>query len=218
MPRAKTPTASIVTKQSLAQRLVALRTELFGPRGGPEMARRIGIPIRSWYNYELGITVAGEVMLRIIELTNAEPRWLLHGAGPRYRLDNADAPDEESVAGLVREAIRILECDPPPGYQRGEAAEWLEVRGDGMLPCIADGAFVAFTTVEEPPELLDGKIVVAFVAGKQLVRWFHYHGRFACLRAERPASRQDAEIVIDLAQSSDEQRFRRVVQIITRHV
>jgi hypothetical protein len=85
MARRKTLPESLRAKLALAERLATLRLELFGERGGPEMARRLGIPVRTWYNYEGGVTVPAEVVLRIMELTSVEPVWLLHGRGPRFR-------------------------------------------------------------------------------------------------------------------------------------
>ncbi len=85
MARRKTLPESVRAKLALAERLAGLRSELFGERGGPEMARRLGIPVRTWYNYEAGVTVPAEVILKIIELTAIEPSWLLHGKGPKFR-------------------------------------------------------------------------------------------------------------------------------------
>ncbi len=85
MARRKTLPESVRAKVALAERLAALRLELFGDRGGPEMARRLGIPVRTWYNYEGGVTVPAEVVLKIIELTAVEAGWLLHGEEPKFR-------------------------------------------------------------------------------------------------------------------------------------
>ena len=81
MARRKTLPESVRAKQALAERLGTLRSELFGERGGPEMARRLGIPVRTWYNYEGGVTVPAEVILKIIELTSVDPHWLATGLG-----------------------------------------------------------------------------------------------------------------------------------------
>ena len=43
--------------------------EFYGDRGGPDLARTLGIPVRTWYNYENGVTVPAEIILRIVELT-----------------------------------------------------------------------------------------------------------------------------------------------------
>jgi hypothetical protein len=85
MARKKNPPDATAAKAQLAQRLHTLRVERFGERGGPDLARRIGVHQRSWYNYEIGVTVPAEVLLRFLQLTGAEPRWLLDGEGPKYR-------------------------------------------------------------------------------------------------------------------------------------
>ena len=69
MARRKTLPESVRAKMSLAERLSSLRAEMFGDRGGPELARQLGLPVRTWYNYESGVTVPAEVILKIIELT-----------------------------------------------------------------------------------------------------------------------------------------------------
>jgi len=72
-------------RQTLAERIKELREDWFGGRGGPELARLLGIPARTLYNYESGVAVIpGEVLLRIIELTGVRPAWLSRGEEPRY--------------------------------------------------------------------------------------------------------------------------------------
>src|SRR5215212_2116780 len=114
MARRKTLPDLVKTKYSLAERLSKLRAELFGDRGGPELARRLGIPVRTWYNYEAGVTVPAEVVLKIIELTSVEPMWLLHGKGPKFRPKPIEdfeliPSSKRSVGSLLRTALQILE-------------------------------------------------------------------------------------------------------------
>src|SRR6516162_1776325 len=114
MARRKTLPESVRAKLALAERLAALRSELYGDRGGPEMARRLGIPVRTWYNYEAGVTVPAEVILKIIELTAIEPSWLLHGKGPKFRQGlperrEAGSPPAMTVGALLRTALQLLE-------------------------------------------------------------------------------------------------------------
>ena len=42
----------------------------------------LGLPARTWYNYETGVTVPAEVLLSFIEETNTNPLWLLTGKRP----------------------------------------------------------------------------------------------------------------------------------------
>src|SRR3954454_10896470 len=119
MARRKTLPESLRAKLALAERLSTLRLELYGERGGPEMARRLGIPVRTWYNYEGGVTVPAEVVLKIIELTSVEPAWLLHGRGPKYRQsprgERTDLPTKPAmtVGALLRTALQLLENNGP---------------------------------------------------------------------------------------------------------
>ncbi len=81
----KTPKVRVNVKASLSRRLREVRQELFGEHGGPELARRLGLPARTWYNYETGVTVPAEVLLSFIEQTGTNPTWLLTGEGPKYQ-------------------------------------------------------------------------------------------------------------------------------------
>src|SRR5271155_4136089 len=85
MARRKNAPESIRIKHGLSERLRALRTEFYGERGGPDLARTLGIPVRTWYNYENGVTVPAEIILRVIEITSVEPVWLLRGEGSKFR-------------------------------------------------------------------------------------------------------------------------------------
>jgi len=134
MARRKTLPDSVQAKYALAERLRMLRAELYGDRGGPELSRRLGLPIRTWYNYESGVTVPAEVVLKIIELTSVEPIWLLHGQGPKFRANRPGRPDSlvgsgVSVGVLLRTALQMLESNESsrwsssaPRLDRGEGS------------------------------------------------------------------------------------------------
>ncbi len=115
MARRKNRPEAVDEKCRLSERLRQIRIELYGDRGGSEMARRLGLPVRTWYNYESGVTVPAEVLLRFMELTSAEPLWLLHGEGPRYRSWNTPSADgrAQSVRDLLRIALERLEQREP---------------------------------------------------------------------------------------------------------
>lgn len=113
MARCKNSPDTLRAKSELADRLRQIRTERFGERGGPELSRQLGLPVRTWYNYEVGVTVPGEVLLRFVDLLGVEPQWLLHGEGPKYRprsiSEAARAKDGDSVVGLLRRALELLD-------------------------------------------------------------------------------------------------------------
>ena len=79
------PSTQARSKAAIAGRLRLIRSDLFGEQGGRELARQLGIPSRTWLNYESGVTIPGDVLLRFLVISNAEPLWLLDGEGPQYR-------------------------------------------------------------------------------------------------------------------------------------
>ncbi|HWE35622.1 MAG TPA: S24 family peptidase [Isosphaeraceae bacterium] len=257
MARHKNHPELVRTKCSLASRLRQVRTELFGDRGGPTVARRLGLPIRTWYNYEAGVTVPAEVLLRFVELTNVEPLWLLDGRGPKFRSQAAPtAAEDDTVSGLLRAALRRLEqaraegpCVPavarragaepasdavgPNGEEGATAPSWYErvrdewrgalrdgrcvrIEGDDMAPIIADGGTVVIAAEAEGPDELDGRLVLARVEGREVVRWFRRSGRFALLRAENPAA-EPGTLLLPLDGPDGPPDLRRVLWVSTPH-
>jgi hypothetical protein len=108
--RKKTPKVRVNVKASLSRRLREIRQEIFGEHGGPELARRLGLPARTWYNYETGVTVPAEVLLGFIEQTGANPTWLLNGEGARYRNPHEDRLlSELTPIELIRRGLEKLE-------------------------------------------------------------------------------------------------------------
>jgi hypothetical protein len=240
------------------------------------MARRLAIPVRTWYNYEGGVTVPAEVVLKIIELTSVEPAWLLHGKGPKFRPAGPSRPDAAStpamtVGALLRTALQLLESErssgpaaandealaammltngaavpgsahraghdgedlplsgheDPRSHEAGshQREEWLaaqrenrfiRVSGDAMAPILVDGASVAYSPREEDVSQLHKKLVVVWLDGNPVVRWFEHCGRYALLKAENPGV-VPSEILVDLEDPRNPQRFRRVLWINSPH-
>jgi hypothetical protein len=79
------PSEQQLKRHRVAARAREIRCELYGERGAPLLAGALGLPPRTWENYEEGVTIPAEVILRFIEVTDASPRWLLEGRGERYR-------------------------------------------------------------------------------------------------------------------------------------
>jgi hypothetical protein len=73
-------------KLELADRVRTIRVQMYGENGGPLLAETIGVPFRTWINYENGCTIPAQVILRFIEVTGADPHWLLTGDGQSYRV------------------------------------------------------------------------------------------------------------------------------------
>jgi len=105
MARRKLATDERLAREAIGRRLKEIRTELFGDHGGPEMAREIGVPPRTWYNYEMGVTVPAHVILHFIVYTSVAPTWLLHGRGDKFR-----SPENgSSLNDLFRRVSHCLE-------------------------------------------------------------------------------------------------------------
>jgi SOS-response transcriptional repressor LexA len=108
--RKKTPKVRVNVKASLSRRLREIRQELFGDHGGPELARRLNLPARTWYNYETGVTVPAEVLLAFIEQTGANPNYLLSGEGSKYRrVSDERLISELTPVELIRRGLEKLE-------------------------------------------------------------------------------------------------------------
>jgi hypothetical protein len=74
---------------ALAERIREVRRELYGESGAPMLAEELDLPARTWLNYETGVIIPAPVILRFIELTGADPVWLLTGRGDRYTAGRA---------------------------------------------------------------------------------------------------------------------------------
>ena len=92
----------------------------------------------------------------------------------------------------------------------------VQVQDDAMVPVLARGAQVAFASEEEPLDALEGALVVAWVEGRPLVRWFRRSGSYGLLRAENPEF-SPGLLLLDLKALSQEYQLRRVLWTSTPH-
>ncbi len=110
MARKKTALVRVNAKAQISQRLREIRQEQFGDHGGPELARALNLPARTWYNYETGVTVPAEILLSFIDKTGTNPLWLLTGRGPRFRSGVEDQVlDNLTPLELIRRGLEKLE-------------------------------------------------------------------------------------------------------------
>jgi DNA-binding transcriptional regulator YiaG len=68
----------------LAERLREIRQDMYGEHGAQFLADALKIPLRTWVNYESGVTMPAQAVLQLIELTRINPHWLLTGQGQKY--------------------------------------------------------------------------------------------------------------------------------------
>jgi SOS-response transcriptional repressor LexA len=140
--RKKTSSLRVSVKAQIAGRLREIRQELFGEHGGPELARRLNLPARTWYNYETGVTVPAEVLLSFIDQTGANPEWLLSGNGPRYHRGLEDSIlSELTPQQLIRRGLEKLEQEPqevvlvmPDNLPQDDLSDFVAID----LVCLAD--------------------------------------------------------------------------------
>jgi hypothetical protein len=136
--RKKTSKVRVNVKASISRRLREVRQELFGEHGGPELARRLNLPARTWYNYETGVTVPAEVLLSFIDQTGANPVWLLTGEGDHYRREiESTQISELTPIELIRRGLEKLEQQPND----------VVVVAHGALPADSSSEFVAVALI-----------------------------------------------------------------------
>jgi hypothetical protein len=100
--RKKTAPEKVRLRNRLAERLKEIRIEKYGEHAGPEFARQLKIPAETWRNYEMGVTVPAEVIVRFIELISVDPRWLLFGLRKKYRPQASEAVTNDAVGESAR--------------------------------------------------------------------------------------------------------------------
>jgi hypothetical protein len=66
----------------LAERVREIREELYGEHGGQFLADSLKVPLRTWLNYESGVTMPA--VLQLIVVVGVNPHWLLIAQGERY--------------------------------------------------------------------------------------------------------------------------------------
>jgi hypothetical protein len=70
---------------NLARRIREVRLGLYGEEDVWTLAEALSLPVRTWQNYERGVTMPADVLLEFLEVTDTDPHWLLTGEGERIR-------------------------------------------------------------------------------------------------------------------------------------
>jgi hypothetical protein len=107
--------------RTLVERLRFIRVELYGETGVEALSARLGIPSKTWANYESGVAPAAPILLRFIEITGVHPLWLLDGREPRHLV----AVRESSPSRASRAATGSSRADWAEAWidrHRGRAA------------------------------------------------------------------------------------------------
>jgi hypothetical protein len=85
----------------LSPRLREVREDLYGEHGAQFLADTLHIPLRTWLNYEVGVTVPAAVVLRLIDMAHVNPRWLLTGEGNKYDRRSITASSTETRSSFA---------------------------------------------------------------------------------------------------------------------
>jgi hypothetical protein len=226
--RKKTSKVRVNVKASLSRRLREIRQEIFGDHGGPELARRLSLPI---------------------EQTGANPIWLLTGEGPRYRRSSDERLlSQLSPVELIRRGLEELERSPSsmvvvaaenlptenasefvavglcPFSEIGSAVidpsrlegyvlayrQWLpnpnetiatRLTDDAMHPILPAGSIVAIDRSVTDPQKLHGQIVAARPEGVPMIRWLDLSGRHVILRPNQTNGRDFPLIPVDASEA-----------------
>ena len=72
--------------EELGDRLRQIRMECYAGAGDGllALADAVGVPTRTWLNYEAGVAMPGVILLRFLDVTGVSVAWLLRGEGDRY--------------------------------------------------------------------------------------------------------------------------------------
>ena len=74
-----------LNRTNLARRIREVRLVLYGEEGVWALAKSLGLPPKTWLNYEQGVTMPADVLLGFLEVTETVPHWLLTGEGDRIK-------------------------------------------------------------------------------------------------------------------------------------
>lgn len=211
--RKKTSNTKSFVKTQISARLRRVRMELFGEHGGPELARRLDLPARTWYNYETGVTVPAEVMLGFIDQTGVNPSWLLTGEGYVYRNQNeGDATVTESPLLMIRRGLEQLESQTR--VSRIEAGGFDERNWNGDA---RQNSFFVRLPLVEMSELMNYRLTKfaqrdSFLSFRE---WVPNPDHSVCVRVENEAMKphlpESSVAVVDLSQNKPEMLHSRMV-------
>ena len=69
--------------EQLSLQVRQIRRESYGEDDSLALPQALGIPARTWLNYEAGVTIPTHVILQFIEITGVATHWLMEPLIPR---------------------------------------------------------------------------------------------------------------------------------------
>lgn len=173
MPRQKNVPMVVSRKMMLADRLRARRVELYGERGGPRLARQLNLPARTWYNYEKGVTIPGEVLLDFLQLTETSLDQILHESVSRQK--SSKALHHHNLYQSNTDLMKIAQADSRTNQKPVSPAVgqmFVQAIDASMEPAISPGTLVGVGNAISPMDYImaEGQIVVAWIALGPMIR------------------------------------------------
>lgn len=190
MPRQKNVPDVVSRKMELAHQLKQIRMELFGQRGGPELARRLNLPTRTWYNYEKGVTIPGETLLDFLSLTRVSLERFCDGITEKseplshesHRARLAISAQDHSVDSLNGKQTPVRKVQDTPVAQMV-----VQTIDTSMMPSLPPGTLIGLGDRVEPAEFseIEGQIVVAWHLETPIARRLVFAGQNWLLEADQ---------------------------------
>lgn len=118
-------------RMQVGRRFSQFRALLFGERGGAGLGRSLGVPTRTIYNYEGGVTMPAEVMLKTIA-AGASPLWMLTGEGEPLL-----TAEQWEALGFSRDVLARLKITDLPRLPTGSSTPTFQPRAN--CECVPAG-------------------------------------------------------------------------------
>lgn len=88
------------------ERLAWIREKLYGPRGKTAIAKDLGIVLQQYIRYEQDRVIPGELLLRLSQEKQVNPRWVLHGVGREFL---PERPRREAILDAAELVVDLWE-------------------------------------------------------------------------------------------------------------
>lgn len=135
----------------LGRRVRELRRRHFGPRGKEEFARRLGLAAKDVERFEHGAIPAGDVLIRMCEITGEDLQWLLAGVVSRSTVVISNArPRHTELLSRLATAL--------------DGAPNLAAPIEAFLDLLVRGEEVRKSAGNEIPRLAPGGLIPVFEA------------------------------------------------------
>jgi hypothetical protein len=99
MPRQRTAPAVGKHRKQIGKRLRRIREEI-APDGTwgrrREVEAWLGVQLPTWYGYERGKAIPGDILLRLIVELGISPTWLLNGQGEIWSSERSRTADDDA--------------------------------------------------------------------------------------------------------------------------